>query len=372
MTETFWDRLPRPVLGLAPMDGVTDHACRHVQKKFGRPAVIYTEFVAVERLDIGDAGMMKDFLYDENQRPIIAQIYGHTPDRFRRMAVMLCELGFDGIDINMGCPAASIVHRGSGAGLIRSPSLAQAIVKATQAGVAAWQQGATLRDDADAPAHLVAQVEARRRDLPAAFQARRAIPVSVKTRIGYDAPQVQEWVPRLLESEPAAIAIHGRTLAQGYRGAASWDEIGAAAYVARQSKTLILGNGDVLSHQDALQRTEQYGLDGVLIGRGSNGNPFVFQPDTSDRSHLQERYLHLRIALEQARVHETWISKQNPYRFLSMRKHLGWYARAVPGASTLRRALVETSNAGEVETVLERYFAHRHAWEAAHRPSVSP
>ncbi|HHY57845.1 MAG TPA: tRNA-dihydrouridine synthase [Chloroflexi bacterium] len=368
MSETCWDLLPRPILGLAPMDGITNHPTRHIQKKYGRPAVIYTEFVAVERLDIGDPAMLNDFLYDESQRPVIAQIYGHIPARFRRMAVMLCELGFDGIDINMGCPASSIVHRGSGAGLILTPDIAQAIVAATKAGVADWQNGATLRDDPGVPAHLVAAVEARRRALPAAYQARRPIPVSVKTRIGYAAPQVAEWAPRLLESEPAAIAIHGRTLHQGYRGEANWDEIGVAAALARSSRTLILGNGDIRSYQEAQQRITAYGLDGVLIGRGSNGNPFVFQPESAAP---ENRYSYLHIALEHARLHERWISRGNPYRFLSMRKQLGWYARAVPGASTLRRALVETNSADEVEAVLRRYFDHRQTWEPDQKTVLS-
>lgn len=368
MNTTFWDLLPRPIFGLAPMDGITNHPTRHIQKKYGSPAVIYTEFVAVERLDIGDPAMLNDFLYDESQRPIIAQIYGHTPARFRRMAVMLCELGFDGIDINMGCPASSIVHRGSGAGLILTPDVAQAIVAATKAGVADWQNGATLRDDPCVPAHLVAAVAARHRALPAAFQARRPIPVSVKTRIGYAAPQVAEWAPRLLESEPAAIAIHGRTLHQGYRGEANWAEIGAAAELARGSRTLILGNGDIRSYQEAQQRIAAYGLDGVLIGRGSNGNPFVFQPESAAPV---DRYRYLHIALEHARLHERWISRGNPYRFLSMRKQLGWYARSVPGASTLRRALVETNSAAEVAAVLQRYFEHRQTWEPDQKTVVS-
>ncbi len=368
MTATFWDTLPRPILGLAPMDGITNQPTRHIQKKYGQPAVIYTEFVAVERLDIGDPAMLNDFLYDESQRPVIAQIYGHIPARFQRMAVMLCELGFDGIDINMGCPASSIVHRGSGAGLIQTPEVAQAIVAATKAGVTAWQNGATLRDDPGVPKHLVAAVAARRQALPAAYQARRPIPVSVKTRIGYAAPQVTEWVPRLLESAPAAIAIHGRTLHQGYRGEASWAEIGAAAEVARGSRTLILGNGDIRSHQEALQRSTTYALDGVLIGRGSNGNPFVFQ---LEEAAPVNRYAYLHIALEHARLHEQWISRGNPYRFLSMRKQLGWYARSVPGANTLRRALVETNSADEVEAVLQRYFDHRRTWEPDQKTVLS-
>lgn len=368
MSTTFWDKLSRPILGLAPMDGITNHPTRHIQKKYGQPAVIYTEFVAVERLDIGDPAMLNDFLYDESQRPIIAQMYGHIPERCRRMAVMLCELGFDGIDINMGCPASSIVHRGSGAGLIQTPKLAQALIAATKAGVAAWQNGATLRDDPGAPPHLLAAVEARRQALPPAYQARRPIPVSVKTRIGYAAPQVSEWVLHLLESEPAAIAIHGRTLHQGYRGEADWDEIGAAAELARGSRTLILGNGDIRSYQQAQQRIAAYGLDGVLIGRGSNGNPFVFQPE---RATPVDRYRYLHIALEHARLHERWISKRNPYRFLSMRKQLGWYARAVPGANMLRRALVETNSADEVEAVLHRYFDHRLTWEPDQKTVLS-
>ena len=306
MTETFWQTLPRPLLGLAPMDGVTDHPCRFIQKKYGKPGLIYTEFVAVERLAIGDWGMLKDFRYDESQRPVIAQIYGHIPELFPPMVIMLCELGFDGIDINMGCPAASVVHRGSGAGLIRTPDVAQAVVRAAQRGVDLWQNGASLRDIPDMPRQLLAETEARRNALPPAFQARRPIPVSVKTRIGYETPQVSAWIPRLLESEPAAIAIHGRTLHQRYGGHADWEEIGQAAALAHGSRTLILGNGDVHSYEDALERIATYNVDGVLIGRGSNGNPFVFQPTPPPPEHPRrdaDRYRLLHIALEHAQLY---------------------------------------------------------------------
>jgi len=359
--QTFWQTLPRPLLGLAPMDGVTDHPCRHIQKNYGKPGLIYTEFVAVERLAIGDWALLKDFRYDESQRPVIAQIYGHIPALFPPMVVMLCELGFDGIDINMGCPAASVVHRGSGAGLIRTPDVAQELVRAAKRGVEMWLNGASLRDIPDMPRHLLAEAETQRSALPPAFQARRPIPVSVKTRIGYDAPQVGAWIPHLLESEPVAIAIHGRTLHQRYGGSADWVEIGQAAELARGSHTLILGNGDVRSYEDALERVATYGVAGVLIGRGSNGNPFVFQP--AHQRLEMDRYSLLRIALEHARLHEDEISRDRPLGFLSMRKHLGWYARGVPGAATLRRALVQTWNAAEVASILDDYFAHRSVWE---------
>lgn len=361
MTKTFWQTLPRPLLGLAPMDGVTDHPCRHIQKKYGRPGLIYTEFVAVERLAIGDWALLKDFRYDESQRPVIAQIYGHIPSLFPPMVVMLCELGFDGIDINMGCPAASVVHRGSGAGLIRTPDVAQEVVRAAKRGVEMWLNGASLRDLPEMPRRLLIEAEAQRNALPPAYQTRRPIPVSVKTRIGYEAPQVSEWIPRLLESEPAVIAIHGRTLHQRYGGSADWEEIGQAAELARGSHTLILGNGDVRSYEDALNRIATYNVDGALIGRGSNGNPFVFQPE-----HIRDnadRYCLLRIALEHAKLYEETISRDRPISFLSMRKHLGWYARNIPGASALRRALVQTWNAAEVAAILDDYFAHRRIFE---------
>ncbi|MCS6825988.1 MAG: tRNA-dihydrouridine synthase [Caldilinea sp.] len=349
-----WQHLSRPILGLAPMDGVTDSACRHIQKKYGKPALVYTEFVAVERLQVGDWALLQDLHYDESQRPVIAQIYGHEPERFLWMAVFLCELGFDGIDINMGCPAASVVHRGSGAGLIRTPGLAQEIVCAARRGIELWRNGATLRDIPGLPFHLLAQAEARRNTLPPPFQARRPVPVSVKTRIGYERPQAKEWISRLLEAEPAAIVVHGRTLHQRYRGAADWEEIAAAAEAARGSRTLILGNGDVQSYDDAIHRATRYGLDGVLIGRGANGNPLVFRPDAEGLL-AAEPHLLLRIALEHAWLHEETISKGHPPRFMPMRKHLGWYARGFPGASYLRRSLVQTSSASEVEALLAPY-----------------
>lgn len=363
MSATFWETLPRPVIGLAPMDGVTDHPFRHIQKKYGSPMLLYTEFTAVERVEVGDRSLLEDYLYDESQRPIVAQIYGRSPEHFRRMAILLCELGFDGIDINMGCPATSVVHRGAGAGLIKTPALAQAIVKATKQGVQDWQNGATLRDTPGVRPRLIAVVEARAARLPAPFRQRRPIPVSVKTRIGYDTPEIDAWAPQIIESEPAALAIHGRTLRQGYSGRADWDEIARAAELARGTQTLILGNGDVKSLEDAYTRAATYGVDGVLIGRASCGNPYVFKPEGDPAGQLADRYRLLRIALEHARLFETTISQGVSNRFLAMRKHLGWYARGVHGAAGLRRELVQTSGAEEVAAALDRYYAYRQKWE---------
>ena len=276
-TTTFWHTQPRPIIALAPMDGVTDQPFRHIQKRYGKPALMYTEFTNVEGLCYGATRLLRDFLFDETQRPIIAQIYGSTPEAYRQVAVILCELGFDGIDINMGCPAKNIASSGCGAALIRTPKLAQEIVRATQLGVRQWQDGMSARDCPDIKPRISNEVERRHALLPEAYRQRRAVPVSVKTRIGYDVPVVEPWMATLLETEPVAIGLHGRTLQQGYSGLADWEEIARAAELIHETPTLALGNGDVKSLADAYQRVEQYGVDGVLIGRAAFGNPYIFQ-----------------------------------------------------------------------------------------------
>lgn len=358
MTEqTFWQMLPRPLIGLAPMDGIGDHPFRHIQKKYGNPDIVYTEFTSVEALHYGDRLSMHNFLYDESQRPIIAQIYGKTPSYFRQVAIMLCEMGFDGVDINMGCPAKSVAAGGSGAGLIRTPGLAQQIIAATQAGVRQWRDGATLADCPDLPPRIVEIARARRQRLPLHYQARRAVPVSVKTRIGYETPVVDEWLPRLLAMSPAAIGLHGRTLVQGYKGVADWEAIARAVELAQGAETLILGNGDVASLAAAHERVQSYGVDGVLIGRASFGNPFVFAPPLLADSEAEQAHRHrlIQIALEHARLYEQSFGGFERYHFLPMRKHLGWYIRERHSARHLRGRLVQTNCVADVETLLCAY-----------------
>jgi nifR3 family TIM-barrel protein len=369
---TFWDTLPRPIIGLSPMNGVTDHAFRHIQKKYGNPMLLYTEFTSVDGICAGASALLRDFLYDESQRPIIAQIYGKWPEKFYQTAILLCQLGFDGIDINMGCPAKSVAHGGSGAGLIRTPKLAQEIVRATQHGVRDWQQGATVRDCWEIPPKLAAQVEARHAQLPAAYQGPRPVPVSVKTRIGYDRSQVHDWIPTLLETQPAAITLHGRTLVQGYTGESDWEAIAAAAALARGSGSLMLGNGDLRSLADTRQRIGQAAVDGALIGRASYGNPFVFQHAGDDEDKggpwpsqepAQANYAMLRIAREHAQLYAQSFAPLGRYSFLPMRKHLGWYVRAVPGASHLRRNLLLSSSLSEAIDLIDGYLDYRQRWD---------
>jgi tRNA-dihydrouridine synthase B len=197
--------------------------------------------------------------------------------------------------------------------------------------------------------------------LPISHRQRRPVPVSVKTRIGYDTPVVDDWIPRLLEAEPAAICLHGRTLRQRYNGQADWDAIGRAAELARTTSTLILGNGDVTTRADGETRAATYDLDGVLIGRASFGNPFIFGSDPAPASDGQDRQARLafrhrliEIALEHARLYEATFQPHKRYRFFGMRKHLGWYVKDIPGANYLRASLMQVNSVQEVEALLEQ------------------
>jgi len=367
----FWHELARPIIGLAPMDGVTDHAFRYIQKKYGDPMLIYTEFSSVENICIsGDTRALRHFTYDETQRPIIGQIYGHTPRYFWQVAILLCELGFDGIDINMGCPAKSVANNGAGAGLIRTPNVAQEIVRQAQAGVAAWQNGATLADCTNLNKRFAQHVAEKRRNLVEPFSERRPVPVSVKTRIGFDEPVTEAWISALLEVEPVAIGVHGRTLQQMYRGAADWEEIAVAAEVARGTDTVMLGNGDVKSMDQAYTYCEQFGVDGILVGRATYGSPFFFRgikrqhqkgsqhAESFDESEpYANADAHFDIALEHAHLYEETFYAETRYHFLPMRKHLGWYIKSVPGARKLRQRMHQTSSAREVEELLTEFRA---------------
>jgi nifR3 family TIM-barrel protein len=347
MEKTLWQRLNKPIVGLSPMDGVTEVVYRSIQKKYGNPDLIYTEFTSVEGICHNAQKLLRDFSYTEEQRPVIAQVFGVTPEYYRQTAVLLCELGFDGIDINMGCPAKSMHKQGSGANLINTPELAQEIVRQTKQGIEDYYNGMRSKDCPDISPRIVKEVEARAK----LVQNRPTkIGLSVKTRVGFSDPVTKTWIKTLLETGVEAIALHGRTLKQQYSGEASWEEIGKAVKIAQGSGTLILGNGDVNSHQEALEKIDKYGVDGVLIGRASFGNPFVFLPEgiTPSKSIFE-------IALEHSQLYEKEYSDQERNKFLPMRKHLGWYVKGIDQAKQVRMELFRAESSVDVERIFKKY-----------------
>ena len=340
MEKGFWAQLKKPIIGLAPMDGVTDAPFRYITTKYGKPSLVMTEFTSVEGICYGNEKGLKAFLYDEIERPIAAQIFGCNPESFYKVAFVVAELGFDGIDINMGCPAKNVATKGSGAALIQTPEIAKEIVRQTRKGTQDWANGRTMEDGL--PENIIQTVHTMQPVRP----EKRELPVSVKTRIGFNSNVAVEWAKHLLETEPVNISIHGRTLKQMYTGNADWDAIAAAAEVIKKTDTTVLGNGDIDSIQDGLERVKQYGVDGFMIGRASFGNPWVFNREHGELS-LEDR---LAAAKEHSHKYEKILREDH---FYPMRKHLAWYCKGFYGASEIRKKLMKAENAKEVEQILE-------------------
>lgn len=363
---SFWSTLPQPILGLAPMDGVTDATFRRVVAAQGRPDITFTEFTNVSEICRGPEHLLSSLIYSEMERPIVAQLYGKDPEQFYRAAQVVCELGFDGLDINMGCPSKNVAASGSGAALIKTPDLAHAIVRAAKQGLDDWAAGQAIETQGfrSSRAEFIQTLNRSRTGVP--IVPRRLLPLSIKTRLGFDCVVVERWVDHLLEAAPAAITLHGRTLQQMYRGAADWSAIAQAAKLARGTNTLILGNGDLNSLVEAIRRTAETQVQGVLVGRGTLGAPWFFREKEQARRAFNERidlaavaprawepYISVRqrmhVMLDHARQYEALAGLE---RFRSIRKHLGWYCTGFPHAAAMRGKMFQVTNAQEVERVV--------------------
>jgi tRNA-dihydrouridine synthase len=364
--NSFWNNLPQPIVGLAPMDGVTDAAFRAITARHGDPDISFTEFTSVDRIVSGYDPDLAELRYSEIERPVIAQVFGTDPEAFYRTAHLICELGFDGIDINMGCPSKTVARAGAGAGLIRTPDRARAILQRTRQGIRDWAAGQAI-DRIGLPASVIDDVR-RAKALwfgsavdPVVNVPRQTIPVSVKTRLGYNRIVIDDWIPSLLSESPAAITLHGRTLAQNYSREADWEAIARAAGIVRGSGTLILGNGDIRSAATAVRRIRETGVNGVLVGRAAMGNPWIFRTGDSIRAAVLSGQIppanlsvsiveKLAVAIEHAELFDQYRGK---LAFRNVRKFLAAYCSGFPNASELRQQLVRVESLGELETILQ-------------------
>lgn len=322
MVTGFWKKLKKPIFALAPMSNVTDAAFRRMINKYGKPDVMWTEFVSCDGLaSKGRDKLLIDLMFTKGEHPIVAQIFGSKPENFYKTALLLQELGFDGIDINMGCPDRNVEKQGAGAALMKNPKLAQEIIRETKRGAG-------------------------------------KLPVSVKTRIGYSKNTLNEWLPVLLETELAAITIHARTRKEMSLVPANWDTIAEAvrirdAYDNSKTKTLILGNGDVRDLADAKEKIKATGADGVMVGRGIFGNPWFFNKKINheDISVVKK----LRVMVEHTYMFEKILGEHK--NFDIMKKHYKAYANGFDGAKELRVKLMEgAKTAADVERIVEEFL----------------
>ena len=316
--SNFWQQLKKPIFVLAPMANVTDAAFRRIIAKYGKPDALWTEFVSCDGLmSPGRDKLLIDFMYSEAERPIVAQVFGSRPENFYKTALLLQELGFDGIDINMGCPVKKVLNQNSCSALIKTPTLAQEIIQATKEGAG-------------------------------------KLPVSVKTRIGFKKEEIDTWIPTLLKSDIAALTVHLRTVKEMSLVPAHWEWMPRINEIRNQiaPTTILLGNGDIKTIAEAEEKVAETGCDGVMIGRGIFGNPWMFNKEIPQLSIAEK----LAVMIEHTYLFEKLLGEHK--NFDIMKKHYKAYVNGFDGAKELRVQLMEGSEtAADVERIVNEFLA---------------
>lgn len=273
------------IVGLSPMDGITDEPFRLTQCHVSRPDLLFTEFVSAEGIAHGAVKLFDQLMFSSEERPIIGQLFGKDPQSFYIASIILCYLGFDGIDINMGCPAKTVTQHGSGAALIGKPELASQIIKSVQKAVLDFSTGKTKIGELGLKQKTLDIIK-RNLKYSDKLKSEKLISVSVKTRLGISESTTDSWIPFLLSHNLDFLTVHGRTLKQGYSGQANWDELKKISEMCQLSSTPFIGNGDITSLSQSREYIQKYNLAGVLIGRSAMGNPWVFsdhEPSWADK-----------------------------------------------------------------------------------------
>lgn len=318
MKENFWRELPRPFFILAPMEDVTDIVFRHVVSEAGRPDVFFTEFTNTESFchPEGVHSVRGRLTFSEDEQPMVAHIWGDKPEHFREMSIGLAEMGFKGIDLNMGCPVANVASKGKGSGLILRPETAAEIIQAAKAG---------------------------------------GLPVSVKTRLGYyEIDEWKDWLKHVFEQDIANLSIHLRTRKEMSKVDAHWELIEAIKKMRDEiaPNTLLTINGDIPDRKTGLELAEKYGIDGVMIGRGIFHNPFAFEKEP--RQHTSKELLDL-LRLHLALFNK--YSKDESRLYKPLRRFFKIYVRGIRGAGELRHQLMSTHTTDEALALLDDFEA---------------
>lgn len=301
----FWKNLKKPIFGLSPMDGVTDFPMREIYSKIAKPDVLYTEFVSVEGLVKDRSRFVKPLTYSISQRPIVAQLFGQSPASFAEAVKIVIDLGFDGVDINMGCPAKKVVLKNAGGALIGNYDLSDKIIRSC-------------------------------------LNAAKNFPVSIKTRI-----LDNKWYEFLSNYNLSAVCLHGRFLKQGLCGIVNWDEIKKASGILKRNDVIVLGNGGLLNRTDAILKINTYNLDGVLFGRNSLGNPWIFNDQGFSNKDIFDAIM------EHANIAWNFFGERG---YVTVAKHFGWYCKNFKGAKNLRQKLILTRSFAQTQKLIMDYY----------------
>ncbi|MDN5275888.1 MAG: dihydrouridine synthase DuS [Candidatus Saccharibacteria bacterium] len=312
--NNFWHELPKPFFILAPMEAVTDVVFRHVISEAARPDIFFTEFTNAASYcsPLGQQSTRGRLSFTPDEQPMVAQIWGSVPEQFKIMSLGLAAAGFKGIDINMGCPDKSVVKGGAGSGLIRNPELAARLIAAAKKG---------------------------------------GLPVSVKTRLGDTRiDEWKEWLTHILGQDIVNLTIHLRTRKEMSKVDAHYELIREIKELrdAVAPKTLLTINGDIRDRAHGLELVEEYGVDGIMIGRGVFSNPFGFEIE--QRQHSRDELLGLlKLHLN---LFDKYSNELEPRKFEPLKRFFKIYIRDFPGASELREQLMHTKSTDAVRAVL--------------------
>ncbi|RXZ00664.1 tRNA dihydrouridine synthase [Fictibacillus sp. S7] len=318
MKDNFWRDLPRPFFILAPMEEVTDVVFRHVVSEAGRPDVFFTEFTNSDSYchPQGIQSVKGRLTFTEDEQPMVAHIWGDSPENFRQMSIGMAEMGFRGIDINMGCPVPNVTQNGKGSGLIRRPEVAAELIQAAKAG---------------------------------------GLPVSVKTRLGFsEIDEWKDWLTHILKQDIVNLSIHLRTRDEMSKVDAHWELIPEIKKLRDEvaPDTLLTINGDIPDRQTGLKLAEQYGVDGVMIGRGIFHNPFAFEKEPKEHSSKE--------LLDLLRLHLDLLDQYSELElrpFTAIHRFFKIYVKGFRGAGELRNQLFHTKSTDEVRALLDHFVS---------------
>ena len=317
MKNNFWNDLPKPFFVLAPMEDVTDVVFRHVIAAAAKPDVFFTEFTNSESYThaLGKESLRGRLTFTEDEQPIVAHIWGDNPEYFRVMSIGMAEMGYKGVDINMGCPAPNVFKHGRGSGLILRPEKAAEIIQAAKAG---------------------------------------GIPVSVKTRLGHSkTDEMYDWLSHLLRQDIANLSIHLRTKTEMSKVDAHWELIPEVMRLRDEiaPNTKITINGDIPDYKVGMELYEKYGVDGIMIGRGVFHNPYAFEK--SGEEHSPQELLDLfRTHLD---LFDYYLTIE-PSLYKPLHRFFKVYIRGFKGASDLRTRLMDTKTTDDARKVLDDFL----------------
>jgi nifR3 family TIM-barrel protein len=347
--KNFWEKLPKPFFCLAPMADVTDAAFRRIIAKYGKPDVFWTEFTSADGLvSEGRKVLKSNLIFGKIEKPIVAQLFSSNPEKMRKAAKYVAKLGFDDIDINMGCPDRSIEKQGAGGAMMKDMNKAREIIQAVKDGI---------KDSG------------------------KNVSISVKTRVGYNKNQLEEWIPFLLSQNIDALTIHARTRKEMSKVPANWSHVKRVVEIRNKMKvkTKIIGNGDVKDIEDGKRKALETGCDGIMIGRAIFGNPWLFENLRSGHTskstnisllgnfsawpsrpvqvfskYVPSLQIKLKVLVEHTKLFEKLLGKSR--NFAVMKKHFKAYVNGFDGAKELRVKLMKTKNYKEVKVIVDNFL----------------